>query len=324
MDVIASTNEMALQNSLSQLKGSLRQEIEKMRKTLLYEVATIEASLDDPEHLSLEGYRESLKPRIMELYSRIEKLAASFDDGRFVKEGIRTAIIGKPNVGKSSLLNLLLGQERAIVTEVAGTTRDVLEDTLTLGGITLRIMDTAGIRNTEDLVEKIGVRKAKEIAEKCDLILYVVDSSVPLDENDKEILELIEQKKALIIYNKTDLPPIFDPSELDTLAKHIVIPLSAKEGKGLEELEKEIQNMFFSGMVTCKEDILVTNVRHKELLRQAMFSLSRVVESISLDMPEDFLTIDMMDAYESLGKILGESLEEDLVEEIFAKFCVGK
>ena len=324
MDVIESTSEMALKNSLGQLSGLLRTRVERMRETILHEVARIEAALDDPEHLSLDGYPEEISPKLEEMAGQMDRLLASFDNGRLVKEGIRTAIIGKPNVGKSSLLNLLLGQERAIVTQVPGTTRDVLEDTVRMGNITLRLSDTAGIRKTQDVVEQIGVQKARELARDCDLILYVVDSSVPLDENDEDILGILKDRQVIVVYNKTDLPPVWDKEEMARMASCPVVPLSAREGNGLEKLEEEISSAFFSGRVASREELYLTNARHKELLEDARAAIGRVQESLSLGMPEDFWTIDLMDAYESLGKILGEALDEDLVDEIFKSFCMGK
>ncbi|MBQ1492610.1 MAG: tRNA uridine-5-carboxymethylaminomethyl(34) synthesis GTPase MnmE, partial [Blautia sp.] len=225
MDLIEASSDLALENSLNQVKGSLRRCVESLRGEILEEVARIEASLDDPEHLSLEGYGEELAGKLSGMQKLLKELLDSFDNGRLVKEGIRTAIIGKPNVGKSSLLNLLLGQEKAIVTQIPGTTRDVLEDTLRLGDITLRIMDTAGIRQTEDVVEQIGVQRAKELVGSSDLILYVADSSLPFDQDDEEILSLLQGKEAIIVYNKTDLPPLWDAKELEEKAGHPVVPL---------------------------------------------------------------------------------------------------
>ena len=236
----------------------------------------------------------------------------------------RVAIIGKPNAGKSSLMNVLLGEERAIVTEIAGTTRDVLEEYINLHGITLKIADTAGIRQTEDIVEKIGVSKAKEMAADADLILYVVDSSVPLDENDEEIIKILQEKKTIVLYSKTDLESAIDIEDLKSRINQPVIPISAKEETGITDLEEKIREMFFSGEIDFNDEVYITNERHRQELLKAQESLSLVENSIESGMPEDFYSIDLTDAYESLGRILGESLGEDLVNEIFSKFCMGK
>ena len=248
----------------------------------------------------------------------------SSSDGKIIQEGIQTVILGKPNAGKSSLLNLLLGENRAIVTDIAGTTRDILEEYITLHGITLKITDTAGIRETEDIVEKIGVDKAREMAQKADLILYVVDSSVPLDENDEEIMSMLGGKKAIILYNKTDLTPVIPLEELRKKTGHPVIPISAKEETGIMELEDKVKEMFFGGELSFNDEVYITNARHKAALEEADKSLDLVRNSIEMGMPEDFFSIDLMNAYENLGKILGESVGEDLVNEIFSKFCMGK
>ena len=261
---------------------------------------------------------------VKEEAEEVKKLLKSADDGKMIQEGIRTVILGKPNAGKSSLLNFLVGEDRAIVTEIAGTTRDTLEEYISLHGISLRIIDTAGIRETEDIVEKIGVEKARQMAEKADLILYVVDSSKPLDKNDEEIMELLHGRKSIIIYNKTDLTPVVSPQHLEEKTGKQVIPVSVVEGSGIENLETAIKEMFFSGKISFNDEVYITNARHKTALEEAERSLNMVMESIEAGMPEDFFSIDLMGAYESLGKIMGESLGEDLVNEIFSKFCVGK
>ena len=254
----------------------------------------------------------------------IEELLKTSADGKIIREGIKTVIVGKPNAGKSSLLNLLVGENKAIVTDIEGTTRDILEEYITLHGITLKIVDTAGIRETEDVVEKIGVTRAREAAKDADLILYVVDSSTPLDENDEEIIELLEGRKAIVLYNKTDLAPAVDQKELERKIGHPVIPASAKEETGVAQLADTIREMFFSGKISFNDEVYITNARHKEALEEALQSLEMVMRSIEDGMPEDFFSIDLMAAYASLGKITGEEVGEDLVNEIFAKFCMGK
>lgn len=324
MDVIQAKSAVALKSSLQQLKGSVLRAIKEIRSSILYQIAFIESALDDPEHISLEGYPEKLRKIVDEEYEKVETLLKSADDGRMIQEGIKTVILGKPNAGKSSLLNFLVGEDRAIVTDIAGTTRDTLEEYISLHGISLRIIDTAGIRETEDVVEKIGVGKAKKMAEDADLILYVVDSSLPLDENDREIMELLGGRKSIVIYNKTDLESAVDIKELKEKTGSPVIPVSVVEETGITELEETIKKMFFRGEISFDDEVYITNARHKTALEEALESLKMVRESIETGMSEDFFSIDLMSAYESLGKIVGESVGEDLVNEIFSRFCVGK
>ena len=324
MDVIQAKSAVALKSSLQQLKGSVLRAVKEIRSAILYQIAFIESALDDPEHISLEGYPEKLRKIVDEEYEKVETLLKSADDGRMIQEGIKTVILGKPNAGKSSLLNFLVGEDRAIVTDIAGTTRDTLEEYISLHGISLRIIDTAGIRETEDVVEKIGVGKAKKMAEDADLILYVVDSSLPLDENDREIMELLGGRKSIVIYNKTDLESVVDIKELKEKTGSPVIPVSVVEETGITELEETIKKMFFRGEISFDDEVYITNARHKTALEEALESLKMVGESIETGMSEDFFSIDLMSAYESLGKIVGESVGEDLVNEIFSRFCVGK
>ena len=324
MDVIQAKNSMALKSSVEQLKGSVQKAIREIRARLLHQIAYIETALDDPEHFDLTGYPQELLEIVEKGSENISDLLKTADDGRMIQEGIKTVILGKPNAGKSSLLNFLVGEDRAIVTEIAGTTRDILEEYISLNGITLRMIDTAGIRETEDVVEKIGVGKAKQMAEDADLILYVVDSSLPLDENDREIMELLSGRKSIVIYNKTDLEAAVSIEELKEKTGSPVIPVSVVEETGLRQLEDEIRRMFFHGELSFNDEVYITNARHKAALEEAKESLRLVKESINMGMAEDFFSIDLMSAYESLGRIVGESVGEDLVNEIFSKFCVGK
>ena len=241
-----------------------------------------------------------------------------------MKEGIQTVIVGKPNAGKSSLLNVLVGEDRAIVTDIAGTTRDVLEESIQLNGISLNIMDTAGIRNTDDVVEKIGVDKAKSYANEADLIIYVVDASRELDENDFEIIKMIQDKKAVILLNKSDLTTVVTKDIIQSYIEKPMIEISAKEEKGIKELEETVKSLFFHGEISFNDEVYITNIRHKTAIQNAYDSLKKVKESIENNMPEDFYSIDLLDAYESLGSITGETIGEDLVNEIFSKFCMGK
>lgn len=260
------------------------------------------------------------------MISRVRKLLATADSGKLIKEGIKTVIVGKPNAGKSSLMNLLVGEDRAIVTEVAGTTRDVLCENVRLKNIGLQLVDTAGIHDTFDKVEKIGVERAKKYAKDADLILYVVDTSVPLDDNDKEILSIIEEKKLIVLLNKSDLVSVVDEEAIKKFFNRDIeiVKTSAQNGEGLEELEETIRKMFFGGQLKMNHEIVITNLRHKEALNEAYDSLLLTKKSVEAEMPEDFYSIDLMSAYASLGKIIGEQVEDDLVEEIFSKFCMGK
>ena len=306
MDVISSKNEFALKSSISQLQGSLQKEIKELREKIIYEIAFIESALDDPEHINIDGYGHTA------------------DNGKILKEGIDTVIVGKPNAGKSSLMNVLLKKERAIVTDIAGTTRDVLEEQMNLNGITLNIIDTAGIRDTEDIVEKIGVDKAKDYLVNADLIIYVVDSSTPLDENDEKIMEMIKDRTALVLLNKSDLDTVTTEEMIASHLDQKIIKVSMKENQGVDELENAIKELFFHGKVELNDEVYTTNARHKAALSNAKDSLNMVLDSIAMEMPEDFYSIDLMNTYEELGNILGESLGEDLVNEIFSKFCTGK
>ncbi|MBO5197910.1 MAG: tRNA uridine-5-carboxymethylaminomethyl(34) synthesis GTPase MnmE [Lachnospiraceae bacterium] len=324
IDIIQSKNEMALKNSVNQLKGSIHKKLKQVRDSILRDTAYIEAALDDPEHISLDGFTEELKERIQGNLHVIDHLIESADNGKLLKEGIQTVILGKPNAGKSSLMNLLAGDEKAIVTEIAGTTRDVLEEMIQIKGISFNVIDTAGIRDTEDTVEKIGVEKARRYAKDADLIIYVADSSVPLDENDDEIIEFIQDKKAIVLLNKSDLAPVVDVDLLTKRTGRTVIKISAVEETGIEDLERTVADMFFHGDLSFNDEIYITNMRQKASLIEAEHSLRQVLDSIENQMPEDFYSIDLMNAYEELGRITGESVDEDLIDTIFREFCMGK
>lgn len=332
IDVIHSQNEYALSASMNQLKGKLSEEVKKLRAEIIYEIAFIESALDDPEHISLEGYHEKLSIKLNNLIQSIEKLLLTADNGKLIKEGINTVIVGKPNVGKSSFLNLMLGEERAIVTDIAGTTRDILQETVSIGGISFHIIDTAGIRTTDDTVEKIGVERAKKYAKDADLVIYIVDSSVDLDENDREIISIIGNKNVIVLLNKSDLSNVVTEEKVNHAFERIssgggkksIIKTSAKEGTGLEEFENTVKDMFFQGELKSSHETVITNMRHKEALKDSLDSLILVKKSLDDDMPEDFYSIDLMSTYTSLGKIIGEEVDDDLVEEIFSKFCMGK
>ncbi|MEF9916952.1 MAG: tRNA uridine-5-carboxymethylaminomethyl(34) synthesis GTPase MnmE [Lachnospiraceae bacterium] len=324
IDVINSQNDYALKSSISQLKGSLQRKIKEIREEIIYHTAFIETALDDPEHINIDGYGDKLKITVDKLLDETWELLVSSNNGRIIKEGIQTVIVGKPNAGKSSLLNVLSGKERAIVTEIAGTTRDILEEQITLHGISLNIIDTAGIRETNDMVEQIGVEKALLYAKEADLIIYVVDASCSLDANDEAIMNMIRERKSIILLNKSDLKTVVTKEMLLEKVDKPMIEISAKEEKGLNELENLLKDMFFQGDISFNNEVYITNIRQKEAIRSAYESLKKVNVSIENGMPEDFYSIDLLDAYEALGTITGETMGEDLVNEIFSKFCMGK
>lgn len=325
MDLIQAQNRFAAESSFSQMKGSLSNVVHKFRDQILDSIAFIEAALDDPEHISIDGFDDILMGQLTPMISELEELIERSDNGKILAEGIKTVILGKPNAGKSSVLNLLTGEERAIVTDIAGTTRDTLQEQVRIGDITFQMIDTAGIRRADDIVEQIGVKKAKEAANKADLILYVIDSSKPLDQNDRDIISLIGAKKAVVLMNKSDLNVSVLKEELEKeLPNTRICSLSAKTGDGLVELEKTLKEMFYTGEVDFNNQVVITNVRHKQALKDAKESLELVCQSIEEQMPEDFFSIDLMSAYASLGSIIGEEVEDDLVNRIFAKFCMGK
>lgn len=339
-DLIVSQNQYALRNSVSQLRGNIRDKITGIREQIIYHTAFIETALDDPEHISVDGYGDKLREIVENLRKEIQKLIDTYDSGRIMKEGIQTVILGRPNAGKSSLMNVLLGEDRAIVTDIAGTTRDILEEHINLEGISLNIVDTAGIRQTQDVVEQIGVERARSYADQADLIIYVIDASMPLDESDHEILRLIEGKTSIILLNKSDLDMVVTEADVERTyfasnpsianVKEIkkftipVISISITEKNGINLLKETLKLMFFEGNLAFNDEIYITNIRQKTALWDAFSSLEKVIDSIEAGMPEDFYSIDLMDAYEALGRITGETMGEDLVNEIFSKFCMGK
>lgn len=324
MEVIRAKSDLALKNSLAQLQGTVLKEITELREKIIHHTAFIEAALDDPEHISLDGFTNELKTSIIEIKGRLKKMLDSSENGRMLREGIRTVILGRPNVGKSSLLNLFAGEERAIVTDIAGTTRDTIEETVTVRGIALSLIDTAGIRSTEDVVEKIGVEKAKRAAEAADLILYLTDATEQISEEEKVVLSLIAHKKTIFILNKIDLCETPDTSVLEKITGQRVHCISAKNKKGLDELYDTIEQLFFKNDLSYNEDLYITGERQRQAIQEAYDAMEKVLESIEAGLPEDFYSIDLMQGYESLGEITGESVDEDLVNTIFREFCMGK
>lgn len=324
MGVIQAKNQFALDSSMKQLHGAVKEKITVLRQQIIHETAFIEAALDDPEHYELADYGATLAPIVEQLIAEIERLLRNADNGKVLSEGLKTVIVGKPNAGKSSLMNLLLGSDYAIVTDVAGTTRDVLEKDFNLDGITLHITDTAGIRSTDDVVEKIGVERAKQALAEADLVLHVIDSSAQMDAEDEEILSCIREKKVLVLLNKCDLAPLITKQELEQRLGVPVIICSAKFGDGLEELTEQIKALFLRGEISYNDEVYITNLRQKECLYKALESLKLVRQSIADCVPEDFYTVDLLRAYEQLGLMIGESVSDDLVDQIFREFCMGK
>ena len=333
MDIIHSKSEFALKNSVKQLKGSLSQKIKELRSKMIYEIAYIESALDDPEHYDLTEYPEELRKKVLFIQDDIAKLIDSFENGKVWSEGINTVIVGKPNAGKSSLLNAIVGTDRAIVTDIPGTTRDTIEENVMFHGINLHMIDTAGIRNTEDTVEKIGVQKSIDHIEDADLVLYVVDSSVPLSEEDMDIMNLVKNRKCIVLLNKNDLEQIVSENVIREMFSNIdanafenvhIISSSTMKENGMDAFSKLLSDLFINGYVKMNDEVVITNIRHKEALMASEESLQKVLESIDMCMPEDFFSIDLMSAYSSLGYIIGEEVGDDLVQEIFTKFCMGK
>ncbi len=344
-DIISSKNEYALKASFNQLKGNLSDKLNIFRNKILESTAYIEACLDDPEHMTLDGYKEELKTNCEKIVAELDTIIKNYDNGKILKEGINTVILGKPNVGKSSLLNTLLNEDRAIVTDIAGTTRDTIKESINLNGITLNIIDTAGIRKEQDIdtVEKIGIEKAKSEAGTADLIILVLDSSKPLDENDEALIKLCSSlnKKTITILNKSDLAARkargydsrpCEPSHTSALRKpprtgelcEPLITFSTKTKEGLSDLTSTIEQMFINNELDFNNEIFISNERQLSLIKKAKDSLLNVVSSIKNNMPEDLLTIDLTDAYTYLSQVLGIEINDDLVNEIFSKFCMGK
>ena len=328
MDLIHAKNEFSMKNSELQLSGELFNKIDSIRKEVLYEMAFIESAIDDPENYDLDGYPERLNEKNNSWLSKIQKLIKNSDEGMIRKDGIKTVIIGKPNAGKSSLLNKLAGEERAIVTDIEGTTRDIIEESINLGNIILHVIDTAGIRDTEDKIEQIGVEKAVKSADTADLILYIIDSTDDEISNDDRIKNIIDNNHVIVLLNKND-----KSDSINITAEDIhkiygddiqVVKTSMVDEDGIEELKKIISDMFLHGDILPKEEMYVTNLRQKEALIHVEESLKKVQISIEEEMSEDFFSIDLMNAYTYLGEIIGQEVDEDLVEEIFSKFCMGK
>ena len=325
IDVINAKSEKEAKTGIQQLEGFLSKEIASIKKEIMDVMIQIEVSIDYPEYDVAEVTNSQTLGMLNKVEEKLVKLEKSFDNGRIIKEGIKTAIIGKPNAGKSSLLNAILKEDRAIVTEYEGTTRDTIEEFVNVNGIPLKLIDTAGIRNAKDEVEKIGINKSREIANKSDLIIALFDASKELEKEDIEILELAKSKKSIIILNKIDLKSKID--ENDTKIKSVeapIIKISALNNIGLEKIYEEISNLFNLNQINLDNDFLITNVRHKDLITKAISNVKKAKESITNQMPIDITAISIKDILEDLGSITGEVVTDDIIDEIFSKFCLGK
>lgn len=324
MDVIQSNSALALKNSVSQLRGQVKEKIVELREIILNDIAFLEAALDDPEHLPLGNFSETMREHTKLLKEEIEHLLDNSQNGRIIKEGVYTAIVGKPNVGKSSFLNCILREDRAIVTEIAGTTRDTLEEELRIGSTLIHLVDTAGIHNTEDTVEKMGVEKAKKTILDADFIVCMLDASEELSEEDKEVLGQVADKQGVILLNKQDLGSVVKKENIPFQEKKKILPFSAKTGEGLNELEEYLNQLFKMDSVSYNDEIYITNMRQKQAFIDTLESLTNLMQCIEDGMPEDLYSIDLQNAYESLGKIIGETVEDDIADKIFKDFCMGK
>ncbi len=325
MDLIGARSEYERAAAMDQLSGTFSGKINELRGKILYETAYLEAAMDDPEHISTEGYAERLAVMLGEVREQIARLIEAAENARVLKAGIKTVILGSPNVGKSSILNLLLGSERAIVTEIPGTTRDVLEEAVRVGDLTLILTDTAGIRSSEDRVEQIGIELAEKKARQADLILYVIDAAQPVSEEElAQAAKWVRDKKTILLLNKTDLPQAADAAKLKEITGLTPLSFSARTGEGRKDLYDNILTIFSDVLPARGEYEATANLRHSGELKAADRSLALVEDAIAAGMPEDLFTIDLMDAYTALSRIVGEEASDALVDEIFSKFCMGK
>lgn len=325
IDLIRAKTDKGYDVSLNQLEGSLSSEIKKIQNILLNMIAHIEVSIDFPEEDVEEVTYDELKVNANVVLEDIEKLLNTAERGKILREGLNTVILGKPNVGKSSLLNAILRENRAIVTDVPGTTRDIIEEYVNVDGIPLKIVDTAGIRDTEDLVEKIGVDRAKEVVEDADLIIGIFDASRELTDDDKEIIELIKERKSIVLLNKTDLPNVYNSDDLAKILRNKkIINTAIAKGEGIEELEKTIVDMFYSGDVEVKDEVMVTKLRHKDQLLKAKKNIVDAINGIELNVPLDCIEVDVKNCWTNLGEISGDTVSEDIIDKVFSEFCIGK
>lgn len=325
IDMIRAKTDKSFETSLNQLEGSISAKIKEIRDILLEMIAHVEASIDFPDEDIEEVTYEDLEERALKVKEKIEKLLETADRGRILRDGLNTVILGKPNVGKSSLLNAILRENRAIVTDIPGTTRDIIEEYVNIDGIPLRIIDTAGIRKTEDIVEQIGVNRAKESVEKADLIIAVFDISRELSDEDFQIIDIVKDKKSIILLNKIDLPNKFSKSYIQSLiGDKLIIETSVASGIGVEVLEKSIKDMFYSGEVEIHSDTVITNLRHKNQLEKALENINSALNDIRNYIPIDCIEVDLKNCWDNLGEISGETIDEDILDKIFSEFCIGK
>lgn len=325
IDVINAKSDREAKSGIKQLEGFLSKEIKEIKQEIMDVLVNIEVTIDYPEYDTPEVQQEELSKMLQSVGQRLIKLEKSFDNGKIIKEGIKTAIIGKPNAGKSSLLNAILKEDRAIVTDIAGTTRDTIEEFVTINGIPLKLIDTAGIREASDKVEKIGVEKSIKLAEEADLVIAIFDSSKELTEEDIEILKLIENKKSIILLNKNDLNSVISENDekLKKASKNI-LKISALNKTGIDELYEKISELFNLNEINLDNDILITNVRHKNIISKSLENVKKANEALNMNMPIDIITIYIKEILEDLGEITGEVVTEDIINEIFSKFCLGK
>lgn len=325
MDLIGAKTDVGFHVALEQLEGTLSKDVRNIRESLLEMLAHITVNIDFPDEDIEEITYSALKEQAEKIKVNIESLLKTAHTGKILREGLSTVIIGKPNVGKSSLMNALLRESRAIVTDIPGTTRDVIEELVNIRDIPLRIIDTAGIRETEDIIEKIGVERSKEFFNRADLIIFVLDAAEPLAYEDEQIMELLKGRDVIVLMNKMDLPPELDEKEIQRrLPQKPIIPISIAERKGLETLEETIVKMVYGGEVKHQDRSMVTNVRHKNALDRAFNSMEDASAAISKGLPLDFIEVDVKNAWEFLGEITGDIVGEDLIDKIFANFCLGK
>ncbi|MBE6065651.1 tRNA uridine-5-carboxymethylaminomethyl(34) synthesis GTPase MnmE [Clostridium cochlearium] len=323
IDIIRSKTELSMKSAVSQSIGKISDEINALREELIETIAHIEATVDYPEDDLEEMTSLQVQEKVHKVIKELDRLLDTSEEGKIIREGLDVVIVGKPNVGKSSLLNALLSEQRAIVTEVPGTTRDVIEEYINLEGIPIKVIDTAGIRETEDLVEKIGVERSKEKINEADLIILVLDSSNKLNDEDYEIIDYIKDKKYITLLNKSDLESKINKSDLESLKLYNIIEISAKMGFGLKDLKEYIKDLFFKGDIQ-KDSIVITNTRHKEALIRAKESCNAALDVLKNTLAIDLASIDIKNAWISLGEITGDTLEEDIIDKIFSEFCLGK
>ncbi len=324
IDIINAKSDREAKEGIKQLEGYLATSIRKIKNEILDVMTNIEVSIDYPEYDTPEVLEDDLKKKMEEVLDKLHKLEASFDNGKLIKEGIKTAIIGKPNAGKSSLLNAILKEDRAIVTEYEGTTRDTIEEFVNINGIPLKLIDTAGIRETENEVEKIGIEKSIKYAKEADLVILIIDGSKDLSKEDIEILNIVNPKKTIIILNKIDLEQKIDENTSEIVKFNNIIKISALKKEGIDKLYEKINDLFNFNQINVDNDIVITNERHKIQIQKAIQNLNKAIKSLSINMPIDIVAIGLKDVLSNLGEITGEEASEEIINEIFARFCLGK